>query len=133
MKKSLFTNILIAIFPTLLFFGVYFLFMGLLKNPIKSSINITPTIINIIIPVIIGAIALFVAAYSYVNRNSFLFIYLFVGSLLVNIAYSLSLMNILIPMKLLRMTITPSLTFVVVGLYVACFWMSLISKIRNRK
>lgn len=132
MKKSIITNIFILIFPSLLFFGVYFLFMGLLKNPIRSSINITPTIINILIPAVIGVIALFVAVYSYVNRNSLIFIFLFVGSLLVNIAYSLSMMNILIPMKMLRMTITPSLTFVVVGLYVACFWMSLISKIRNR-
>ncbi len=133
MKKSIFTNIFIVIFPSLLFFGVYFLFMELLRNPIRSSINITSTIINIIIPVVIGAVGLFIAVYSYVNRNSLIFIFLFVGSLLVNIAYSLSIMNILIPMKMLRMTITPSLTFVVVGLYVACFWMSLISKIKNRK
>jgi hypothetical protein len=132
MKKTLIKNILVAVIPTLIYFGSYFLFMSLYTNPIRSSFQVTPLLINILIPAIIGAVGLFVAAYSYVNRNSLLFIFLFIGSFLASVSYSLTMLNILIPLKVVRMTITPQMTFVIVGLYVGCFWMSLISKIKNR-
>lgn len=132
MKKTLITDILIAILPSLLFFGLYFLFIGMIKNPMNRP-QITSMVVYVLIPAIVGVIGLFVAVYSYVNRNSFLFIFLFIGSLLANVFYGLATVNILIPIKLLRMTFTSQLTFVIIGLYVACFWMSLISKIKNPK
>lgn len=133
MKYSWIKNVLVILFPAALYYGYYGLQFALLKAAMRHpSIWLTSSFLSWL-PAIVGVILLLVGAYAYVNRNSFVFLAFFGGSLLFSIAYSLTTFNVLVPMKLMRMTNSIPISFTVAGVYVAAFWMSLICKIKGAK
>jgi hypothetical protein len=133
MKYSWIKNVLVMLFPVAVYYGYYGLQISLIKAAMRRSSIILSSSVLVWLPLIVGALMLLVGAYTYTHRNSFLFFYLFGGSFLFSMAYTLSTLGALAPLTMVRLTNAIPIAVTVSGMYIAAFWMSLICKIKGAK
>ncbi|NLL90915.1 MAG: hypothetical protein GX222_00660 [Ruminococcaceae bacterium] len=130
MKYSKIKNVLLAIIPACVF---YIYQEAQIRLRMIASINFRPLsykLFNIFAPCLVGLIAFFLIAYAYQNRHTLVFISLFCGGLLVNLLYIVTEFGLFgLHMAAIEMSSASQIAYLLMGAYLAGFWVSLISYI----
>lgn len=134
MKHSKIKDIILALIPVI----VYYLYQEIqLQMQFKANMNFNPLplmLFKLLAPCVIGVIAFFIIAYAYQNRNSLVFISLFVGAVLVNLLYLAFFLGLFgLRRMALDMSAASQIAYLLFGAYFAGFWVSLISFIRGKR
>jgi hypothetical protein len=130
MKYSKIKNVLLAIIPACIF---YLYQEAQIRVRMITSANFdlqSFKFFNIFAPCLVGLIAFFIIAYAYQNRHTLVFISLFCGGLLINLLYIVTDFGLFglrrVPAE---MSCASQIAYLLMGAYLAGFWVSLISYI----
>ena len=140
MKHHVLKDVAIALMPLLLFLPYAFLSYYLKLNSAFNFDYFSLYMFNIIAPLIIGAVLCTILIYSWINRASVVFIYLFCGAVLVNAFFILcttgvikSILNLELGRFLyIRGQGGVEFAGIFIGSYIVMFWVSLVSFIQAK-
>ena len=134
MKHAIIKNILITLFPIAFFWSYQTVQIRLRMLANRTFVMLPSTLFEMFIPLLVGAFAFYIAAYVYTNRRTLMFIYMFCGAFIANMYGVLCSTGVLgsYYMMLWRQSAASQLVYILVGMYVVGFWVSLVCYIKEK-